>query len=302
MLAVKINKVSKYFKNNGARFDALKNLSINIQKGEIFGVLGANGAGKTTLLNCINGMLIPDKGNIKIFGKELAKNRKILEKMNSVSGETRFHWNLSANQILNFYCMLYKVPKAEREKRIKGLISDLEISEFMDKKFTTLSTGQRVRLVLAKSLINHPKLLLLDEPTLGLDPDIAIKVRKKICDVRDKYNTTILLTSHYMHEVEQLCDRIAFLHKGQLIDIGSVKDVKTSKFNTYKIIIDIKNPKKAPLQRMGFKVRGKQITKQLKHDQDISKVLSELVKGGYKIIDMEVKKPSLEDYFVKMLK
>jgi len=302
MQAVRINRVSKHFYTNKTRFDALKNISINIEEGEIFGILGANGAGKTTLLNCINGMLIPNKGRVEIFGKTIEEDFSLLETTNSVSGETRFHWSLSAKQVLKFYSMLYKIPAKESKKRIKGLIKDLEIKDFMDQKFDTLSTGQRVRLVLAKSLINHPRLLLLDEPTLGLDPDIAVKVRKKITQVREKYNTTIILTSHYMDEVEQLCDRIAFIHKGELIDIGAVKDVKKNKFDTYQIIIDIKNPKKTQLEKMGFKVKNKQISKYLKHDQDISKVLSDLVKGGYKIIDMEVRKPSLEDYFIKMLK
>lgn len=299
--AVHISNVSKYFIVEKTRFYALKNISLKIKKGEIFGILGPNGAGKTTLLNTLNGMLTPDQGTIKFFGKP--RTQETYETMNFISGESRFLWTLNAKQILKFYAMLYNVPKTRAKKRIANLIETFEISTFANQKFQTLSTGQRMRLVLAKSLINNPKLLLLDEPTLGLDPDIAAKVRNHIKKINKKYKTTIILTSHYMLEVEQLCKRIAFMHKGQIVDIGSVEKVKLKKFEEYDVIIELAQIKnKKYLQKMGFEIERNIVTTKLSNNQNISQILSALVKNGYNIIDLEIKKPSLEDYFIKMLK
>lgn len=304
MEAVKIVDVSKKFKVGKRLFiHALKNISLDIEKGEIFGILGPNGAGKTTLLNVITGMLIPDSGYVKIFGKTLKEDKTLLERINYVSGESRFHWNLTPKNVLNFYALLYNVPRADRKRRIKYLIDTFEIGSFVNQRFGSLSSGQRMRLVLAKSLINNPKLLLFDEPTLGLDPDIAIKVRKLISKINKERKTTIILTSHYMSEVEQLCKRIAFIHEGRLVDVGEVEKVKLKKFEVYDVMIELREMKNPDwLRKLGFKIQGKRLFIPLPYDQSISKLLSKLVNANYHITDLEIKKPSLEDYFVKMLR
>ncbi|MFH1399500.1 MAG: ABC transporter ATP-binding protein [Candidatus Woesearchaeota archaeon] len=303
MHALEIKNVSKHFELNGKRFHALKDVSFDIEEGEIFGILGPNGAGKTTLLNTVTNMLIADKGSIKMFGKTLDEDKSILERINFVSGLSRFHWNLNGKQILNFYGMLYDVPAAERQKRIEYLTGILELGDFMDQNFDRLSSGQRTRLVLAKALINSPKMLLLDEPTIGLDPDIAIKVRRLIKTVNRERKMTIVLTSHYMTEVEQLCDRIAFLHKGKLLDVGEVDKLKSRQFDVYKVMIEVDAVKNvAELKKMGFRIQGKKIFISINNDSTVSDVLAKLGNAGYKILDIEIKKPSLEDYFVRMLK
>ena len=224
---IEIKNVSKMFKSDGKKFHALDDVSFSVQKGEIFGLLGPNGAGKTTLINILTGLLVPDEGTISVLGKDVVRHRNdILERMNAVSGDSKFHWLLTSKEILKFYFSAYNVPKHERQERMQHLVEMFEIGGIMNKKFSWLSTGERMRLILAKSLINRPEVLLLDEPTLGLDPDIAIKTRNLILEVNKKYKTTILLTSHYMKEVEELCDRIAFIHKGKITDIGKIKDLK----------------------------------------------------------------------------
>ncbi len=226
-MMIEIKSVTKKFKSSGKEFYALDDINFSVGRGEIFGLLGPNGAGKTTLINILTGLLIPDSGSVSIMGKDVTRHRNdILERMNAVSGDSKFHWLLTSKEILNFYLSAYNVPKDRREEKIRTLVEMFEIENIMNKKFAWLSTGERMRLILAKSLINDPEVLLLDEPTLGLDPDIAIKTRNLILDVNKKYNTTILLTSHYMKEVEELCDRIAFIHKGRIIDIGRIKDLK----------------------------------------------------------------------------
>lgn len=227
VIMIEIKNVTKEFKSEGKKFCALDSVSFGIKEGEIFGLLGPNGAGKTTLINILTGLLVADKGSVTILGKDVARHRNdILEKMNAVSGDSKFHWLLTSKEILRFYFSAYNVPKAEREKRTERLVEMFEIDSIMEKRFAWLSTGERMRLILAKSMINDPEVLLLDEPTLGLDPDIAIRIRKLILDVNKNYGTTILLTSHYMKEVEELCGRIAFIHKGKIVDIGKIRDLK----------------------------------------------------------------------------
>ncbi len=301
-MAVQIENVSKKFKVGKQEFYALRDVSLKIEEGEIFGILGPNGAGKSTLLNLMNGMLIPDSGKVKIFGKQVDKNRQVLEKINFISGESKFHWNLSPRQVLNFYGQLYNVPKKEIEKRTQELIQTFEMQTYQDRKFDTLSTGQRMRLVLAKSMINNPKLIMFDEPTLGLDPDIARKVRKLIAKINKEKNITIILTSHYTAEVEELCKRIAFIDKGEILEIGEVEQVKQEHFSEYELIFHVdKLFNVKSLQRMGFEIKGKKIITKVENGK-INEAISRLVKGGYHIRDMEIKKPSLEDYFVEMLK
>ncbi|HLD57160.1 MAG TPA: ABC transporter ATP-binding protein [archaeon] len=300
--AIEITNLSKIYKVKKKDFYALKDINLSIEKGEIFGLLGPNGAGKTTLLNTLIGFLYPDKGEAKVLGVKPYSNREVLEKMNFISGETRFHWSLHSIDILNYYGMSYNIPKKERARRIESLIDFFEIDRIRNKKFAWLSTGERMRLVFAKALLNNPKVLLLDEPTLGLDPDIAMKVRKEVKRVNKKFKTTILLTSHYMNEVEILADRVAFINKGEIIDIGSVEKVKLSKFDTYDVIIQVDKVKeKKDLKDMGFSVSGNKISKKLSSDENLSQLLSDIAKLGYKVQDIETKKPTLEDYFVKIV-
>lgn len=302
MPVVEVENVSKKFKYQGKDFYALKDISFSIEQGEIFGLLGPNGAGKSTLLNILIGILFPDSGNVKIFGKNPLKNNNLVEKMNFVSGETRFHWSLKVKDILEVHGRLYGIPKNKRITETKKLANFFEIERIMESKFSNISTGERMRLIMAKALLNSPKLLLLDEPTVGLDPDIAIKVRNEIKRINKKLGTTIILTSHYMHELEQLCDKIAFINKGQIVDIGSVENVKLRKFATYDLIIKVKEVKNREfLRRNGFLIKGNLLEKELPADENISETLSMLAEKGIEITEIESRKPTLEDYFVKIL-
>ncbi len=296
-----IKGLSKHFKVGKKKFYALKKVDLAVNEGEVFGFLGPNGAGKTTLLNCVTGMLLPDSGTIEIFGENIMEKEDYLEQVNFVSGESRFHWNLTPVQILRFFSKIYNIPRKTSEARIAELIKTFEISSFQDKRFDSLSTGQRTRVILAKALINEPRLLLLDEPTVGLDPDIARKVREKIQQVNKEKKTTIILTSHYMSEVEQLCKRIAFISKGEIIDIGEVKDIMKDRFKDYELIIDLLDAKDpASLRKLGLKVKGSQVSMTIANEEGISEIISRLVGKGYHIKDIEVKRPKLEDYFVKI--
>ncbi len=221
MPIIELKSVSKKFKNEGKEFYAVRNVSLSIEEGEVFSILGPNGAGKTTLLNMMMGILIPDSGSIMISGKP-AGHRDIMEKIAYVSGEERFHWALTVKDILSFGAMVYGMKK----QKIAEMSSLFGLEKVINSRFEVLSTGEKMRLAFAYALIGDPKVLFLDEPTLGMDPSISIKIRNQIKKINRDFGSTIILTSHYMKEVEFLSSRIAFVNQGKLMDISSVQGIK----------------------------------------------------------------------------
>src|SRR4030042_4571875 len=161
--------------------EALKGIDLRIEEKEIFGILGPNGAGKTTLLSILSTFLLPDRGNVYILGMDaLHDERQIRKKVNIVSGNANFLWSLTVKENLQYYGMLYGLTGKEREKKIETLIALFNLKEHRNIPFDELSTGIKQRLSLAKSLINDPEVLFLDEPTVGLDPDVSIRIREEI--------------------------------------------------------------------------------------------------------------------------
>jgi ABC-2 type transport system ATP-binding protein len=300
MYAIEVSKVSKKFRERGKNFYALRNVSLNVEQGEILGILGPNGAGKTTLLNIIVGIVEPDSGRVKILGKTC--DSSVLASMNFVSGESRFHFSLRVRDVLDVYARIYGLTPQEKSERVKDLVEKFGLKRVYNRKYGYLSTGEKVRVAFAKALLNKPKIILFDEPTLGLDPEIAIRVRKEIKSLNKKHGVTIILTSHYMNEVEQLSDRIAFISDGEIVDIGSVESVKLSKFSTYDVVITVDRIKyRAFLDKNKFAIDGHRLHMTLSHGEDISRILALLNDKGFKILDIQTKKPTLEDYFVKIL-
>jgi ABC-2 type transport system ATP-binding protein len=203
---------------------AVDRLCFSIAPGEIVGILGANGAGKTTTLQMILGLIRPTSGRIEIFGLEHERHRiEILRRMNFSSVGVNLPMNLRVAQNLWIFAKLYGVKDARR--RIDGLLNLLEIGYLRDAITGRLSSGEVSRVNLCKALLNRPELLLLDEPTASLDPDIADKVRKILRRVQQEDGVAMLYTSHNMRDIEEICDRILFLHNGQLIAEGSPAQV-----------------------------------------------------------------------------
>ncbi|MBC7189073.1 ABC transporter ATP-binding protein [Candidatus Aerophobetes bacterium] len=299
---IQIIDVSKKFREKGGWVVALDKVNLDIEKGEIFGLLGPNGAGKTTLLNIILGLLLPDEGSVKIMGQDIKRKPDIVERMNYVSGETRFHWVLTVKDVLWFYGRSYGISGKKLKQRIEKLLEFFALGRIAGRKFDTLSTGEKMRLRFAKALLNDPEILLFDEPTLGLDPPMTIKVREEIARINREFGTTVLLTSHYMQEVEKLCRRIAFIHKGRLLDIGTVEQVKKALFPFYRIIVEVDELKDPDLlAKRGFEVEDRKIFIPVSHYEDPGRLICFLSDSGYRILDIEVKKPTLEDYFIKIL-
>ncbi len=229
-IAVEIENLYKTFRRGIFRPQytyALKGINLRIRKGEIFCLLGPNGAGKTTLLNILSLLLYPDKGKIKIFDQDIFERENSLKaRLNMCSGNPNFPWTLTVYEILNFYGKLYGLKGKNLKKKINRFCELLEIEKYLDKRFEELSTGTKQRLALAKSLLNEPELLFLDEPTAGLDPDIALKIRKIIKKIHSEKKPTIILTTHYMAEAEMLAEHIAFIKDGEILAEGTPKKLK----------------------------------------------------------------------------
>jgi ABC-2 type transport system ATP-binding protein len=203
---------------------ALDKFSFQLQRGEVLGLLGANGAGKTTAMNMLLGLTTPTSGSIHAFGMDLATHRiEILRKSNFSSAYTALPGNLLVWQNLLVFAQIYGVKNAKQ--KITDLLELFEISDLRKRVTGQLSAGESTRVNLCKSMLNDPELLLLDEPTASLDPDIADKVRKTIRRVQAERQISILYTSHNMKDIEEVCDRVIFLHKGKIVAAGTPAEI-----------------------------------------------------------------------------
>lgn len=203
---------------------AVDDLSFDLSGNEIVGLLGANGAGKTTAIHMLLGLIKPTAGSIRMFGGDFAGNRiKLLKRINFSSAYTNLPSNLKVWQNLFIFAKLYGVPDART--KMDELLELLEITHHKNSITGHLSTGESTRLNLCKALLNDPELLFLDEPTASLDPDIADKVRKIILRIQREREISILYTSHNMREIEMVCDRIIFIHRGRKIAEGQTESI-----------------------------------------------------------------------------
>ena len=229
-LAIKAEGIFKTFRSGWWKKrekEALKGIDLQIEEREIFGILGPNGAGKTTLMSILSTLLLPDRGNVRILGMNgLRDEHRIRKRVNVVSGNANFLWSLTVKENLHYYGMLYGLTGKEREKKVETLIDLFKLKEHRNIPFDELSTGMKQRLSLAKSLMNDPEVLFLDEPTVGLDPDVSIRIREGILSIHKKRGMTILLTTHNMKEAEYLCGRIAFLKEGKILTTGTAESLK----------------------------------------------------------------------------
>lgn len=297
-----ILEVKNLFKKFG-KFVAVDNISFNLAKGEILGLLGPNGAGKTTTIHMLLGITQPDGGKIKIFNQDLKKKRQeILQKINFSSAYVSFPGRLHVDENLKIFARLYGVTNCEQ--RINDLLEMLDIPEFKKKSFITLSSGQKTRVILAKALLNSPKLLLLDEPTLSLDPEIAHKIRHILRHITKEKGLSILYTSHNMAEVEALCDRVIFLNHGKIIAQGIPAELAT-RIPEYRLILTFLDPQERmqrflARQMVEFEMGDNGQAAITLKERQIPELLRKANQLDFKIINIDIEKPKLEDVFLKI--
>jgi ABC-2 type transport system ATP-binding protein len=217
---IEVSGLTKQF----AALTAVDGVDFAVQRSVTTALLGGNGAGKTTTIAMLLGLLLPTSGGIRIFGEDMLKHRyKLLHRMNFSSPYVDLPHRLTVRQNLTVYAHLYRLR--EVSKRICQLCEELDIGAVMDRPYGKLSAGQKTRVALAKSLLNAPELLLLDEPTASLDPDTADYVRGYLSDYQQQSGATILLASHNMAEVERLCSDVVMLKRGKVVDTGAPDDL-----------------------------------------------------------------------------
>ena len=297
-----ILEVSGLTKHYG-EFVAVNSISFDVQEGEIVGFLGPNGAGKTTTIQMLLDLITPTSGRIAYFGKPFPKEREYcLSRMGFASAYSRLQQRMTVKENLSIYAGLYDIANAE--KRIIEVLSLFEIEDLTHTLFWHLSSGQKTRVILAKALLNRPKLLLMDEPTASLDPDIAHKVIELIESLQKKEGVAILYTSHDMAEISRICDRVIFLDHGKIVaedtPLGLTKMIGDS---TLSLTFDA--PREAIEKYLKKKdcmysfPRSHVVDIALK-EKDIPAVLFGFAKEKIWITEIDVVKPNLDDVFLSI--
>nr|BBH95196.1 hypothetical protein KTA_33950 [Thermogemmatispora argillosa] len=237
--AVIVEEVTKVFRQSPARLPwrkgskervvrAVDRVSLQVKRREIIGVLGSNGSGKSTLIRILSTLLIPDSGRVRIFGYDVVRDEAVVRRLiNRVSVEASFFKKLSPMENLIYAARLYNLPGREARERIESILGRLGISAGRLKQpLEDMSRGMQQKVAIARAFLTAPVLLLLDEPTTGLDPRSKLDVQTFVRELREVHDATIILTTHDLEEAEALCDRIAIIDQGQIVALGSVSELK----------------------------------------------------------------------------
>jgi len=292
---------------------AVNDVSFNVKKGEIFGILGPNGAGKTTTIKMLSTLLLPTSGKARILGMDISeKNEKrIRERINLVSGGERgLYYRLTGRQNLRFFSNLYRIEKGKQDELIENLLRTMKLTDAGDVKVEDYSRGMKQRMHIARAMVNDPEILYLDEPTIGLDPEIARDVRSLIRELADS-GTTIILTTHYMYEAEELCDRIMIISKGSPVGYGTVAELKQLVPDTNVIevvtdddpheVVSMLSAEHRFLHTNTERIAGRYSTRiQMRDNMDVLSELDTLF-SRYGIRKIGYDEPTLEDIYLSLV-
>ncbi|MGW8289301.1 MAG: ABC transporter ATP-binding protein [Candidatus Bathyarchaeia archaeon] len=298
---------------------ALDKLNLNIRPGELFGLLGPNGSGKTTTIKCLSTILIPDEGRAIVNGFDTQKETTMVRASLGmvVGGERTLYWKLTARDNLTYFASLYKMPRKKAKIRIEELLETFQLSDRADERLEDYSTGMRQKVAIARALLHDPPILLLDEPTLGLDPGFARQIRSQIRELAEKQGKTVLLTTHYMNEADQLCDRVAFINNGRIVAIDTpnrlkarVKEKEIVEIAVYNAPADIERQIRLllPDAEVVKLIRGNEnegSPSRIKiiggtAEEHIGTVIDTLRQNNVRIGSLNVGFPTLEDVFIKL--
>ena len=252
MPSVEVNGLRREFKGKSAPVVALDGVSLKVGQGEVFGVLGPNGAGKTTMIRILSTLLLPTGGWAKVMGFDVEHEpEKVRHVINMASGAEKAGYDfISAKRNLWFFSQLYGIPSDAAEKKIAELSELLGLTKYLDRKFYALSTGYRQRATIARAFINDPKVVFLDEPTIGLDVMTARSIREFLLGEARKNGRTIILASHNMAEVDAICDRVAIIDRGKILAEGTPDELKRA-LGAPALVMEVSPP------RTGFEMLAK---------------------------------------------
>ncbi len=292
---VQTQNLSKYF----GKEQAVSNINLQIRKGEIYGFLGPNGAGKTTTIRMLLGLMKPSSGTIKIFQKDIAKDRiQILTNVGSLVENPSYYAHLTAYENLEALRKILGVPKT----RIDEVLQIVRLKEVANKKVKGFSLGMKQRLGIAAALLHNPELLILDEPTNGLDPSGIIEIRNLIKRLPKEYGMTIIISSHLLSEIDQMATQVGIVSRGTLIFQDSIEEMR--KFAQPKVVFKVSNSEKGwrSLLANGIKAdyQAGVIFLEECSDEKVAHIVQVLVQEGISVFRVEEEKRSLEDIFLQM--
>lgn len=317
MSAIKIQNLSKIYPPNFPRLkkffrmkiekevEALRNVSLEISDGEIFGLIGKNGAGKTTLTKIIATLVQPTNGKVSVKGFDSVKDEvKVRSLIGLATAEERsFYWRLSCERNMMFFARLYAMDDKTARKKIGEIFEKLNLNQFRTRRFSELSTGNKQKLAVARAMLPDPPVLLLDEPTRSLDPLAAAEMRGLIASLE---NVSVLLTSHNLNEVEELCDRVAIISKGEIRDVDTTENLRHKNKSIQKVKVYVKNIGAEELKKIAsdilkdFSIEQekdyfKLIFERDSDDRLLGKIISALNESGANIFDVITEKATLLD-------
>ena len=296
--------LKSFFKREYTYIDAVKNVSFSIEKGEIVGYIGPNGAGKSTTIKMLSGILLPTAGNIRVNGLDPFKDRKkYVSNIGVVFGQrSQLSWDIPAEDTFDLLKDIYDLSDKEYQKTKTELVNLLNIQEVMKQPVRSLSLGQRMRCEIAASLLHKPKILFLDEPTIGLDAESKKIVRDFIKKLNKNHKTTVILTTHDMTDIEALAKRIILIGKGELLYDGSLSNLK-KKYGSYKEVLISTNEKIDKIRLKGIIKKSKNINGYSfiidSNVLSLSKLLNNL-SLKYVINDIDIKNESIDDVILKL--
>lgn len=287
-------------------FIAVDRISFDLKKGEILGLLGPNGSGKTTTIQMLLGTLSSSSGSITYFGKDFAVHRsEILNSISFASTYLSLPFILTVSENLEILGLLYGLSKKESYQKYMPLLERFGIAALLDRRVSALSAGQITRLILVKAFFIEPKIVLLDEPTASLDPDISREICEFILEQRDKTGLSIVFTSHKMDEVSELCDRVIFLKEGKVVadDLPENLAKSISSFRLRLVILDGMKRTAALAEKNSFPYQVDHRSIEISmDDKDMPHFLNALGKADIRYTAIHIEEPSLEDYFFTLTK
>lgn len=304
LIVDQLKKVYPPASRKESEFCAVDNISFSLKEGEIVGLLGPNGAGKSTTIQMLIDTLEPTSGSIKFFGKELRPNRsEVLQHVTFASTYIKMPWRLTVMENLWIYALLYGLSREQFAKRAEKFLQFFGVWDQRNKSIGMLSAGQITRIMLAKAFIPHPKIVLLDEPTASLDPDMAHQVRDFVKTQQAEFGMSIIYTSHNMDEVADVCDRVIFLNHGKIVAQDTpdnlAKSVSLARMRLW-VVDGLKRTERfAREQGLTSHIENREIVIEI-DEIAIAGFLASLADAQIEYSQISIDKPTLEDYFLSM--
>ena len=315
-VGVEVENLRREFESKQSKVVALDGVSLQVRQGEIFGILGPNGAGKTTMIRILSTLLLPTSGMARVMGFDVAKEPgRVREVISMASGAERAGYDyISARGNLWFFSQLYGIPSEEAHRRIRALSKMLGLEENLDKKFYTLSTGYRQRVTIVRAFVNDPKVVFLDEPTIGLDVMTAKSIREFLVSQAKERGRTILLATHNMAEVDAICDRVAIIDGGKILACDTPASLKRS-LGAPALVVEVSPPPSPGSLELLSKILGvKGFTSSVDEERGLSRVqivvdndaaakraVSSVEDAGMKVLSSYRQQTTLEEVFVALV-